>query len=316
MFHFLNRVKIMQTSDQSSEEKRPHIDQTADATDHEQETSSSSSISSEQLEHQKTDQKTDRAAENEAIRRGLIYPPPPAFYEEMSPLSTPIVSTDRVHPQTIPTHPLQSIPETSTPSKTISRNPWQTPPPQSNQYPRTGYPLYPQGQNYAGTQAPPFVVSAPPKKKPRKWILITFAAIAAVMLLSCGLCAWVGVPIFEQVYTQAYSVEVNGLQVVNDYYSDLQNKQYAQAYRDLSTQGALKNISQAEFIAQAEKQDNLYGPVLRYTPGQPDLNNYDGSAISTFPIKVDIARTKQSYTAQLQLTKVDNQWKISNFNHL
>ena len=121
---------------------------------------------------------------------------------------------------------------------------------------------------------------------------------------------------FEQAYGQVYSIEVTGLQVVNDYYTELQNKQYAQAYRNLSTQGELQNISQATFIAQAEKQDNLYGAVLRYTPAQPDLSNYDGNAISTFSIKVAIARNKLSYTTQLQMTKVNNQWKISNFNHL
>src|SRR4030081_73147 len=62
--HFLNRVKIMQTSDQSSEP--------AAIPNHIQETHSSSNDLPDQLERQKSDNK---AADNEAIRRGLIYPP-------------------------------------------------------------------------------------------------------------------------------------------------------------------------------------------------------------------------------------------------
>ncbi len=146
--------------------------------------------------------------------------------------------------------------------------------------------------------------------------MIILSVLVAIMLISCGLCAWVAVPFFGRIYNQAYNVEVNGLQVVNDYYAALQNKQYAQAYADLSTQGSLKNLSQAAFIAQAEQQDNLYGPVLRYTPGQPNLSNYNGETLTTFPITVDIARNKQSYTVHLQLTEVHNQWKITNFDRL
>lgn len=303
----------MQTSDQSSEEKQPHIDQaaeTSDVTAHEQETHLSSDASSEQIERQKT----DKAAENEAIRRGRIYPPPPSFYEEMpTPPTNPQIG---VYAQTLPDNSWQPANNSATQTNPIERNSWQASPPQSTQHPRAGYPLYPQGQNYAGMQPPPGVIGPPPAKKPRKWIMITLAALATLMLLSCGLCAWVGVPIFKQVYSQVSDVEVNGMQVVNDYYGALQNKQYAQAYRDLSTPGALQNISQAEFTAQAEKQDNLYGPVLRYTPGQPVFGTYDGNAISTFSLQVNVARNKQSYSAQLQVTKVNNQWKISNFNHL
>lgn len=295
----------MQTSDQSSEEKQPLGDQTSEISDViEQEALTSSDTSLLQMERQKA----DKVADKEAIRRGLIYPPPPSFYEEMP--TPPVVPAHVTYAQSLSNN---VIPQSAAqPDSTF----WQAAPPQSPQPTRAGYPLYPQGQNYAGMQAPPFVAGPPPTKKPRKWLLVTLAVLAAIMLLSCGLCAWVGVPIFRQVYSQVSNVEVDGLQVVNDYYGALQNKQYAQAYRDLDTQGALKNISQAEFISQAEKQDSLYGPVLRYTPGQPDLNGYDGNTISTFSLQVDVARNKQSYTTQLQFTKVNDQWKISNYNHL
>jgi hypothetical protein len=259
-------------------------------------------------------QKTDQAAENEAIRRGLIYPPPPDFYEKMS--EPPTIEPNEIQPQPVPGPPMQPIGGTPAHPNNPARNSWQAAPPAQEQHPPAGYPLYPQGQNYAGMQAPPFVAGPPPAKKSRKGLFIVLGIIAAFVLLGCGLCAWVGVPLFEQVYSQTYSVEINGTQVVNNYYAALQNKQYAQAYSELSTQGALKNISQAEFTAQAEKQDALYGPVLRYTPGQPDLSNYNGSTISTFSITVDVARNKRSYTAQLQLTKVNNQWKISDFDQL
>jgi hypothetical protein len=291
----------MQTPDQSSEKNQSSVDHSAEAaevTDPIQATYSSSNDLPDQLESQKSDSK---AAEDEAIRRGLIYPPPPDFYEQ---LPLPVALPNELKPASVY---MDNVPRTT-----------YTPQDQrlQEQQPRVGYPAYPQGQDYTGTQPPPFVAGPLPAKKSRKWTMITLSVLAALILISCGLCAWASAPLFGKIYAQTYNVEVNGLQAVNDYYAALQNKQYAQAYGDISTQGSLKNLSQAAFIAQAQKQDSLYGPVLRYTPGQPEINNYSGEALTTFPITVDIARNKQSYKAHLQLTEINNQWKITSFDRL
>ncbi len=105
----------MQTPDQSSEENQPPVDhssETSDVTNHLEEIPSASNDLPEQLERQKS---AHKAVDNEAIRRGLIYPPPPIFYEEMS---LPVASPHELKPQAVPTH------ETTEHADNVPRDAW------------------------------------------------------------------------------------------------------------------------------------------------------------------------------------------------
>ncbi|GHO88762.1 hypothetical protein [Dictyobacter formicarum] len=308
----------MQSSDQSPEDK-----QSPTTSDHTLESSAAdASIPETQREQgpRGTNAREDVAlpAENsDALRQGQIYPPPPSFYEKelakLAPPATPLPSV--AHPDPIPSaRPHEPQNRQPQPGYGVPYPPAMTNQPGGGQIPPPGYPAYPQGQQYPGMLPPPFVAGPPPAKQSRKWIWILISVLAVIVIASCGLCAWASSSLIGKTYSQTFNAVINSNQLINDYYSAVQNKQYTQAYNYLSPQGSLKDMSRDQFIAQAIKRDELYGSVLRYTPSQPQLNPYNGSNLDSLSINVDIARQKKSYTAHLQLKLINNQWKIVSYD--
>ncbi|GCE19314.1 hypothetical protein [Dictyobacter kobayashii] len=309
----------MQSSDQSPEEKQPLIDQPPVAGYSTSEASVDAPIAGTHEQGQlniATPEKTAATEDSEAIRQGQIYPPPPSFYEkalaQSSSPDAPWTPAERPASPSMPPARPAVPPEWQRQPMPPDYGPGYQQPPAGHQMPPPGYPAYPQGQQYPGVQAPPFVPGPPPVKQSRKWTWILISVLAVVLLASCGLCAWAGSSFIGNTYSQAYNAVINGNQLISDYYSAVQNKQYTQAYNYLS----LPNTSRDQFIAQASRQDELYGPLLRYTPGQPQITNYDGSNLDSFSINVDISRQKKSYTAHLKLKLINNQWKIISYDQL
>ena len=78
--------------------------------------------------------------------------------------------------------------------------------------------------------------------------------------------------------------------MVNDYYHNLQTKNYDAAYRD---DLALSNgPSQLEFVQQAQARDAQYGPITSYSPGQPSFSSDPtaGQDFSHVRYVLDVAR--------------------------
>ncbi|GCF06452.1 hypothetical protein [Dictyobacter arantiisoli] len=305
----------MQTSDESPEEKQPASDQQTplngiSPTPATQPISVEPALPADLKQSEQSRDTSLRTDSNAVHQEGLVYPPLPSFYEEMpSPPQQSIPEVPRVpQAEQIPTPPVTRQEELNSPPAF-----WQGP---VGQPLPPGYPPYPQGQSYLGNQPPPFVVGPPRPKKTNKWTVIAISILVGLLLLSCGICFWAGTSMFGGMFNQVYNGLSNGTQVVNNFYDALQNKQYAQAYHALKPQGSLKNISEQDFITRAEKQDTLYGPVLRYSVGQPDLSKYDGQVLDTISLPVDVARTKKSYTAHIQLKLINNQWKITAIDNL
>ncbi|GLV58545.1 hypothetical protein KDH_53760 [Dictyobacter sp. S3.2.2.5] len=175
--------------------------------------------------------------------------------------------------------------------------------------PPPGYPAYPQGFHYPGTLPPPFVAGPPPARRSRKWLWILLSVLAVIVIGSCGLCAWAS----SSLISQPFSAALGSTQLVTDYYSALQNKQYTQAYSYLSPEGSIKGLTSDQFVSQATQRDGLYGPVLRYTPSQTKI---DGTSLDSMSMDVTVARQKKSYTTHLQLKLINNQWKIVDYDQL
>jgi hypothetical protein len=219
------------------------------------------------------------ALDEEAIRKGLVYPPPPAYYQNMSDAPVPPVP---------PALPLQMPGMQAAPG----------------QMQRGSAPAYP----------PPWVSSTPPVKKSNRWIWILVTIISVFMLAGCGLCSWGIYTVFSSTFQQV----TGALNVVDNFYTNLESQQYTAAYSDLAPQGQISGLTEAAFISQASKLDEQDGPVVSFTPGQPTFRTdpNTGPDLSHFTITVDVKRTHGSYTVLLSLANIQGTWKITEYDRL
>lgn len=213
----------------------------------------------------------------EAVRRGLIYPPPPAFYQNMHevPVQPPLPSQYGVNEQAAP---------------------------------RFGSVLAPQ---------PPFTPSTTPARRSRRWIWIVVSILSLAFLGSCGSCIWA-----SYAYISPVAQQLSGaIDVVDDYYGNIQAQNYATAYLDLSLNGQL---TQDQFVQLAQTRDAQDGRVKSYMLGQPAYgsNPTSGLDLSHLTITVNVTRCKDgassgqsclSYTTLLTMQKVAGHWKIVDF---
>jgi Cell division protein len=273
------------------------------------------------IEQQASTQQQDSAAqsqasEHDAIRQGLIYPPPPSFYDqqpETQPAPQPTVS---------PAAPAQSQGQPYQPQPPTYQ--WGGPAtPQQPLAPPPGYPRFQQGQGippYPGMQPgqPPLIAGTPPQgQKPKRsgWFWALWIVFTLVILLSCGLCTWG----FTAYYTTAASQlqgSSNGINVVNQYYDALQNQDDARAYSYLSLQGANAGTTQSQFIQAAQRADEQNGHILRYTSQNIQIISTGSLSNLQFAVSVDIVRQKKSYTAHLTLGLVNQHWKIFTYDQI
>jgi hypothetical protein len=263
---------------------------------------------------------TPALVDEDAVRKGLIYPPPPSFYQNLQ--SLPPTAEQPNYGQ--PVQPAQPVPANSigAPAQ-MPGNAADQQTVQGQQVPQTpqapqgfysqvppGYPGYP---GYPPPYAPPFV-QQPPAKKSRRWLWITLSILGVVLLLSCGLCGWAAYSFFAP----AVQGVTGSLNVVDDYYSNLQSENYAAAFNDINTQYQLRELTETQFAQQAIDRYTSYGAILSYSPGQPAYaaNPNGGFDFTRFTISVDVKRAKLSYTSTLYLRKIGNEWKITYYDSL
>lgn len=223
----------------------------------------------------------------EDIRRGLVYPPPPSYYQNMQiPLERPPLSQPRVaNGQTLY--------------------------PQNNFVPTPQF--YPAGTQMQGTQAPPFSPpqfpgTQPPVKKSRKWLWIILSTFAVVFLVSLGLCSWA----FYNLFSTTFQQVSGAMNVAQSYYNDIQNQDYVDAYQYLQ----VSNLTLADFVQQARTRDTQNGAVQSFSVEQPTFTNNPttGPDLSQWRATVDVTRAQTSYPVLLTVQKIDNSWKITYFD--
>jgi hypothetical protein len=237
--------------------------------------------------HPEAGQEAEQKPAYANAQQGFVYPPPPSYYQNM------------VLP---PQHPIMQAPPQS-------RTEQQAPPgdvkygPQTLQRHHTSPP--PGG--------PPFI-SQPPVKKSYTWAWIIATILGVAVLASCGLCGWGAYNLLNTTFQQ-----VSGsLDVVNDYYTNIQSQNYSVAYSDLAPQGQISGLTQDQFTRLAMQRDAQYGPVLSFVPGQPSFSNNPttGPDLSRFTVTVDVKRTHLSYTVLLTMIKERGNWKITEYDQI
>ncbi len=226
--------------------------------------------------------------DEEAIRQGLVYPPPPAYYQNMSfPPVPPAL------PPQIPSY--QPLPNAHVYAPSA---PGYLQPASIQTYPPTltSSPVPPQG------------------KKSNRWVWIMVTIISVFVLVGCGLCGWGFYNIFSSTYQQVSGT----LNVVDDFYTNLQSNNYTAAYSDLAPQGQISGLTEATFVSQAKKIAEQDGPVVSFVPGQPSFRTdpNTGPDLSHFTITVDVKRRSSSYTVLLSLARINGTWKITDYDRL
>jgi hypothetical protein len=133
-----------------------------------------------------------------ADQQGMVYPPPPSYYQNMQ---IPAVRA------TLPLQP--GIPAGSKPQ--FSETDVHVPASVLTRYPEMQAPI----------------------KKSYKWVWIVVSIFSVGFLVTCGLCGWGTYQLFDTVIKQ----ENGATDVVNNYFQDVQHQRYAQAYQDLQING-------------------------------------------------------------------------------
>jgi hypothetical protein len=214
-----------------------------------------------------------------ADQQGMVYPPPPSYYQNMQ---IPEVRTALpLQPGIHTSLPFQS----SVPGSQAQLNQMdvQVPPYSQTQYP--------------GMQ--------PPVKKSYKWVWIIVSIFSVGFLVTCGLCGWGVYQLFNTVINQ----ETGATDVVNNYFQDVQNQRYAQAYQDLQISG----LTLEGYSVKARASDTQNGLLHSYVVGQPTFgtNSSTGPDLSQWRYAVDVTRAKTSYPVLVTVEKVGGSWKIT-----
>ena len=214
-------------------------------------------------------------AQEDLIRQGLVYPPPPSFYQQNVSFQPP---------------PLSPVAQPSAGPA--------------------------QAAGFAPPGAPQGPAFAPPvqKKKSYRWLWITISILAVLLLAACSFCGWS----FYNFFASTVGPTENTVNVANDYYAALQNKDYSSAFGYITPQGTLSGLTLDSFTKQAQDADDHYGAVRSYTAtlGNFSTNSGSGVDLSHFTVVVNVARAKQSYSVLLTLQKSGNTWKIVDFDRI
>lgn len=166
---------------------------------------------------------------------------------------------------------------------------------------------------YPAPPAPPFMPQ-PPVKKSRRWVWIVASIVGAIVLVTCGLCGWG----LYSIISPAYQQVAGSIDVVNDYYANLQARNYHAAYSDLAPRGRISGLSEQQFTSQATERDNTYGVVDSFVLEQPGfrVDPNTGPDLSHFTMSVDVKRSHLSYSVALTIAKRGNYWKITDYSQL
>jgi len=235
---------------------------------------------SPQVTSQSPGDDTPSQPSEEAILQGLVYPPPPSFYQNMSDVQSPFARPP------LPLQPGANAPLTFNPAR-----------PQEQLYP-------------AGLPTPPFPPAQlpgmqPPVKRSHKWVWIIVSIFAVALLVSCGLCSWA----FYQLFNTTFQQESGSINVVNDYFQHIQRQSYMNAYSDLQISG----VTQNDFIDKVQASDAQDGSLLSFVVGTPTFrsNPDSGPDLSQWRFTVDVTRARASYPVLLTVQKVGGSWKIT-----
>jgi len=167
--------------------------------------------------------------------------------------------------------------------------------------PPYGSPQQPYGQpQYGIPPVPGYIPQQPPKK--RRTGLRIFLGILAILVLACigGFAA-----IF---YFGSHNPATD---VVNKYYTAIQNQDYATAYSYLDASSITfdnQNLTQSLYIQAAQAVDVQKGKVTSYSITSTNVNSSNGANTAAFTVSV--TRNGSPYDVHLKLQQQGSDWKI------
>jgi hypothetical protein len=102
--------------------------------------------------------------------------------------------------------------------------------------------------------------------------------------------------------------------VVTDFLTAINNKDYAQAYKDLGPAITIR-LSQEQFAQQAQSVDTCYGAVKDFSEVANSAQTQDDGQTYIYTYTLTRAQLAKSYNLQITLQKDpdDNSWKVSDY---
>ena len=189
--------------------------------------------------------------------------------------------------------------------------PPQVPPPYGQ--PQYGQPPYgqqpqvppPYGQPQYGSvpPIPPGYAAPPPQKKSLKWLWITLGVVGGLFVLSCAICGSLG--LFANLGGGPTSA-------IQSYYDAIKKQDYATAYTFLAPGATFTNPQNGQTIPIPSQQvyttaalglDKDLGTLTDYQTASGSDDNH---------MIVTVTRGGKQYTIHLTLSKINNDWKITN----
>jgi Protein of unknown function (DUF3828) len=172
-------------------------------------------------------------------------------------------------------------------------------PPQQPPYgqPPYGPPQQPYGQpQYGVPPVPGYIPQQPPKK--RRTVLWILLGVLLVLVLAC-------VGVFGTIFY--FGTHNPATDVVNKYYTAIQNQDYATAYSYIDASNITLNnqsITQDLYTQGAQAVDAQKGKVTSYSIGNFNINS------STATFTVSVTRNGSPYDVHLKLQQEGSAWKI------
>ena len=184
--------------------------------------------------------------------------------------------------------------------------PYYGPPQQSYgppQQPPYGPPQQPYGQpQYGVPPVPGYIPQQPPKK--RRTVLWILLGVLLVLVLAC-------VGVFGTIFY--FGTHNPATDVVNKYYTAIQNQDYATAYSYIDASNITLNnqsITQDLYTQGAQAVDAQKGKVTSYSIGNFNINS------STATFTVSVTRNGSPYDVHLKLQQEGNAWKIVSIDNV
>lgn len=179
--------------------------------------------------------------------------------------------------------------------------PYDTPPPP----PPVGSVLV--TSNISQYGVPPYGLPPQPPRRSLRWLWITLAIVAGVVILACSSCVLVGV---------IAALTASPDSTVNDYYSAIQQQDYSEAYSyleadTLTIQGKKISPTESSFVLAAQVIDQEAGTVTSYSITSSHTSGDEATLV------VHVTRSSGiAYDVHLTLIKIDSDWKITQLDNI
>lgn len=209
----------------------------------------------------------------------FIYPPPPSYYQNMP------VSPER--------QPLPGQPQTMQTGQQAR---------QEQSVASPGQPLAGYGGRYYAPPGwyPPAGKAVRRRSRRQTWIILSI--IAVCVLLLCGGGGWAIYNVAGAIFQQ-----VNGAtQVVQDFYTRVQQQDYASAFQDMQ----LKGETAGDFTKKAQAVDQQYGMLRSFSVGISSLTSNAGANSNAWQVTVQVTRASNSYPVIVSVDNMNGTWKI------